>query len=344
MTDCAATISVVAGTITTSNSSGISLRIRLFGVYSAPRRSTIVPSTIPQSTASRVAESAFATVDVIRSVDTVQKNGLATPAGEALSRELRLGLPSRLLGRVVAFDAVDSTNLYARDQNAALADDAILLADAQRAGRGRMSRSWYSERGSSLLVSMVKALLPVAAHNRLYPLSVAVAVSESIEKVCRVQPIDIKWPNDLQFEGAKCAGILIGSVSASRCVVGIGINVGEMVFPEDLAGKATTLSTIAGRSVSRMAVLAELVDAVDRRIVQVSTEEGRADIFTSYTRRLAHVGETVTMHRGDGHDSIAGELIGIQSDGAVIIRTATGDRTFHAGDVTTNPVPGRTVT
>lgn len=166
-------------------------------------------------------------------------------------------LEQSMLGReVIVLDEVDSTNDYLLGRSGELRDGAIVIAEAQSAGRGRRGRAWVAPRSAALLFSiLVKAgeAFPVADFPQLTHLA-AVAVAGGVEGA------QIKWPNDVYLDGHKLAGILV-EARGDCAVVGIGINVDTRPeeFPEDLEVPATSLRIASGRPVDREAFLCALV-------------------------------------------------------------------------------------
>src|SRR5262245_53660415 len=148
----------------------------------------------------------------------------------------------RLGSHVLFFPTISSTNDVA--VTLATAGDhegAVVIADAQTAGRGRRGRPWLSPPMSGLYVSIVVAPAPArVAPDRataLLTLAAGVALAEAVETVSGLAP-DIKWPNDLLVGGRKLAGILAEGITGARSsgyspvtyvALGYGINVGSIV-------------------------------------------------------------------------------------------------------------------
>jgi BirA family biotin operon repressor/biotin-[acetyl-CoA-carboxylase] ligase len=168
----------------------------------------------------------------------------------------------------------DSTNSVAL-RGAALAgqhpDDtpegAIFLAEEQTAGRGRSAHSWHSERGTGIYCSFLLRPPMTPSESLWLSLIAGVAVQDAVRETTGMTP-DIRWPNDLLLNGKKFAGILTEmSSEASKvhhAVVGIGVNVNQQSFPEELNGSATSLRLESGREFSRLEVAAALIRALDR--------------------------------------------------------------------------------
>src|ERR1051326_8661438 len=146
----------------------------------------------------------------------------------------------------------DSTNSVAM-RGAALAgqhpeetpEGAVFLAEEQTAGRGRSTHSWYSERGTGIYCSFLIRPAMAPAEALWLSLIAAVAVQDAVRETTGLAT-DIRWPNDLLINDKKFAGILTEmSSEGSRvhhAVVGIGVNVNQKSFPDDLNGSATSMS------------------------------------------------------------------------------------------------------
>jgi BirA family biotin operon repressor/biotin-[acetyl-CoA-carboxylase] ligase len=158
---------------------------------------------------------------------------------------------ARLPGRQIDwFDTLDSTMIEARRD---LQPGRIVGADEQTAGMGRHGRRWISEPGAGLYVSIVLVAKPVP----VIMLALGLATREAIGGAA-----DLRWPNDVLINGKKCAGVL-AHLEGDRIIAGIGINVSQTGFPDDLETPATSL-LLEGAQVTREDLLVALVEAVDQ--------------------------------------------------------------------------------
>lgn len=152
--------------------------------------------------------------------------------------------------RVDWFAELDSTMLEAkRDPQ----PGRIVVADRQTAGMGRHGRTWLSPAGEGLYVSFVLRI-PISP---VISLAVGLAAREAIG-----DPADLRWPNDVLLSGSKCAGVLVQS-DPDVVIAGIGINVSQRWFPQDLDTPATSLA-LEGIQVAREDLLVKLTAALDR--------------------------------------------------------------------------------
>ena len=134
----------------------------------------------------------------------------------------------------------DSTNLDAR---AGRPGD-VFTADFQTEGRGRLDHRWHSARGANLALS---AVLPVAGIDPGFvatlPLAVGLAVVRALRSLAAEFSPVLKWPNDVLVDGRKLAGVLCERVD-DRVIAGIGINVREIEFPDEIAGRSISLAAL----------------------------------------------------------------------------------------------------
>jgi len=179
-------------------------------------------------------------------------------------------LTTQRLGRSLELrEITDSTNDDARAAAGAGAPDGhLVLADAQRSGRGSRGRGWDSPGGTDLYLSaVVRTQLPLA---QLAPLTLAVGlgVAEAADAFLPSgKRAAIKWPNDVWVGRAKLAGVLVESASSGESslplIVGIGLNVNRRTFPAQLDTPATSLRLERGEPADRVQVLVELLARVE---------------------------------------------------------------------------------
>jgi BirA family transcriptional regulator, biotin operon repressor / biotin---[acetyl-CoA-carboxylase] ligase len=258
---------------------------------------------------------------------------------DALPRDLADALASatnrlgRLASRIVYLPTTGSTNDVASSL-AASADHegAIVIAGAQTAGRGRRGHAWLSPPGSGLYVSVV--LTPARATDRdrattLITLAAGVALAEGLETATALR-VDLKWPNDLFVARRKLGGILSEGV-ADAVVVGYGINVSEMAFPPDLAGRATSLETEAANPVDRARVLAETLVALARRYDDLLA--GRFDAILDEWRARAPAARGARVSWTTSSGTQIGVTDGIDDRGALLVRMNARTERIVAGEV-----------
>ena len=142
-------------------------------------------------------------------------------------------------------------------------EGAVVTADEQTAGRGRLGRRWLAPPGTSLLCSI--QLRPTVVASRLPELTgVATrACAQAIEEVAGILP-EVKFPNDLLVDSRKLAGIL-AEAREGRVVLGVGVNVNIRAtdLPLDVDKPATSLLLETGRKVDRANLLVAVLDRLE---------------------------------------------------------------------------------
>jgi BirA family biotin operon repressor/biotin-[acetyl-CoA-carboxylase] ligase len=173
----------------------------------------------------------------------------------------------------------------------------------------------------------------------LLTVAASVAVAEAVDAFVSPHRAALKWPNDVLLEGRKTCGMLLESSFSSRqeaeiVILGVGLNVNQTTFPDELADTATSLRLITGRTVPRTSLFARLLTCLEARYDAVLAGKD-APVRDAFHNRLVHRGDTVSFRVPDTGDTISGVIRGITETGALRLDTADGPQILHAGDVTT---------
>jgi len=230
----------------------------------------------------------------------------------------------------VRLATVDSTQSEIfRLAEAGAADGTVVVADTQRRGRGRRGRGWHDVPGESVLVSLlVRPRLAVAALPQLSFVA-AVAVAEALEATTRLTP-RLKWPNDVLARGRKVAGILLesrsGGAEGPAVVVGIGVNLAQRAFPEELADRATSVLLETGRAPERDAVLEALLESFERWRGRLE-RDGFAAVRDAWRARTETLGRRVRV------EGISGTAVDIGEDGALLVDEGGRVRRVISGEL-----------
>jgi BirA family biotin operon repressor/biotin-[acetyl-CoA-carboxylase] ligase len=269
----------------------------------------------------------------------------SAPLPEELAKTLAAARPrfGRFGSRIIYFPVTGSTNdiaaiLASQDDG----EGAVVIADAQTAGRGRRGREWFSPAGSGLYVSIV--LRPGRSPDpgrgraaRLLTLAAGVALVEAVQTATGLR-VDLKWPNDLYIGRRKLAGILAeaaGSGPDDWIVLGYGINVGAAAYPPELGDRATSLESELGRHVDGAQLLVESLASLARRYDDLL--EGRFDAILDAWRARAPAarGARVAWITGATMSGAAsGVTAGIDDDGSLLVLVDDRVERIVAGEVT----------
>ena len=208
----------------------------------------------------------------------------------------------------------------------------LIVADRQTAGRGRGTNRWWTGPGS-LAFSLLLDPCPSAGDRRsqspLVALAAAVAIAETVGPLLPSETVGIHWPNDVMAAGRKLAGVLVEVLADGRAVVGIGINTNCTLAdaPSELRQTATTLLELTGRQHDQTAILVDLLGRFERGLAQLGSEPER--IGARADALCLQRGKTLTIQLGNR--LTAGRCAGIAADGALLLDTPEGRRTFHSG-------------
>jgi BirA family biotin operon repressor/biotin-[acetyl-CoA-carboxylase] ligase len=234
------------------------------------------------------------------------------------------GAQARSLGHTIhPLEEVVSTQIEAARLAAeGAAEGTVVTATHQNAGRGRRGRPWLDAPRQSLLMSMV--LRPPIAPGLAPQLSLvaAVAVADALGRAGVTAAI--RWPNDVMVGNRKICGLLPEAVTSregalEHVILGIGLNVNQADFPAPIRELATSMRIETGgeRAVDEMlaSVLVALEDRY-RRFVQA----GLSALLPAWLERAQGIGGRATS--ADGREGIA---VGLDLDGALLLRTDSGE-------------------
>ena len=225
--------------------------------------------------------------------------------------------------RIVRLKSVDSTNRYARMlAREGAAHGTLVVAEEQTEGRGRRGRGWISPAGEGLFMSLIVRPDDGADIRPLLSLHTAMAVAMAIERVAGLDA-KIKWPNDVVCQGRKVCGILLemdmqdGQISS--VVAGVGVNVHQTQFPEEIAHTASSLDLLSGRRISRSALAEAFLTAFGE--VQAMDE---AAFMQAYRARSATLGQRVQVIALT--ETYTGTALEVTPEGSLIVEDEEGQR------------------
>jgi len=251
---------------------------------------------------------------------------------------VRQALQTRWLGRALRFLAeTDSTNRIAAEWAAAGAPHgAAVIADAQRAGRGRHGRSFFSPAGRNLYTSLVLRGQALPLQPTLVLAAGAAAAQTLAQALGDAQRVALKWPNDVLLGGRKSAGILMelgGGGDFGILGIGVNLNLAPQEWPESLRGLATSLRAESGAVVQRAAFAAALYGNLEA-MLDLHNRAGFAGVRPAFERFFRQQGAQVRVADLAGAVVAEGRVRGVAGDGALRIATAEGgEARVLAGDV-----------
>ena len=250
----------------------------------------------------------------------------------------RLG-KTKVIGRdIQVFEQTTSTNdvieKLARD---GVREGAVVFAESQTKGRGRLGRKWMSPTRKGLWFSIL--LRPQLNPQEATQLTVAsaTALRRAIKTITGLDS-EIKWPNDLLVDGKKIVGILTemsAEVDRVRHVIlGIGVDVNQDVaeFPEELRKLATSLKIASGEPICRAELAVEILRELDFDYTRITSGKFSA-VADEWEAGCITIGRNVTVLIGDR--KMRGRAEALDDDGALLVRTEHGHlERIIGGDVT----------
>jgi BirA family transcriptional regulator, biotin operon repressor / biotin---[acetyl-CoA-carboxylase] ligase len=259
-----------------------------------------------------------------------------TRGAEPIPADLAAAIDEPTRRRVRFFTSLGSTN----DAALTLAqhgapEGTVVVADMQRAGRGRLGRQWFSPPGAGLYVSVVRR--PASHEWTLMTLAAGVAAARAVLAATGL-PVERKWPNDVVIgrPWRKLGGVLCESLSAGgdadAVVVGIGLNVRTTTLPPELASSATSIEAELGRPVERGPLLSALLHEVDA--VLGDLRAGRRGAVRDAWKKLGAAGLAGAAVRWHDEDTVlTGHARDIDEDGALIATSGARSTRIVSGEV-----------
>ncbi len=245
-------------------------------------------------------------------------------SAEAIQVNLRHGVDVTLL------DEVDSTNNEAKRM---LSDGyegtGLVVARRQTAGRGRLGRSFYSPAGTGIYMTLIRRPREGMRQVTRVTAAAALAVCRAIESLTDLRP-GIKWVNDVYLDGKKICGILseavtdVESGSVQSVIVGIGVNITTADFPEEIAGRVTSLGVELSPSV--------LIAAICDSLLDLWEDLSDPAIMEGYRARSVVIGKEIDFYAGDVKRS--GVAVDIDENGGLIVNCDRERVVLQTGEIT----------
>ena len=225
--------------------------------------------------------------------------------------------------KIIPFQSIDSTNSYLKENFKSLAEGDVCFSLHQTGGKGRRGRVWQDE-GKDLLLS----ILFLEGLNEKLALALPLLSGAAVAQTLVGLGFDpkIKWPNDVLLNDKKCCGILVEGVSETSIdaiISGIGINLNEDSFPEDIAYKATSLHIQSGLTYDPKEVLSLFLKEFDE--LYEDYKRGGKRYLTLIRERFYLLGKEVYLNYHN--ENLSGTVEGIDDEGSLLLND--GKRVHH---------------
>lgn len=244
---------------------------------------------------------------------------------------------------VLYFDTIDSTNTKAQElAEKGYPSGTLVIADKQESGKGRRGRSWVSPSGTGIFMTLM--IKPDINPNNasMLTLVAALAVAKAITSVTGEEAM-IKWPNDIVVNGKKVCGILTEMNAQfdyiNHIVVGIGINVHNESFPEEISQMASSLMIEAGgKRFHRAQIIAETMSYFEQYYDTFLKTQDLSALVREYDELLVNRNKSVRVL--DPKEPFDGKAMGITSKGELIVDTWESRKLVSSGEVSVRGIYG----
>lgn len=244
---------------------------------------------------------------------------------------------------ILYFDSIDSTNTRAQElAEKGYPSGTLVVADKQIAGKGRRGRNWESPSGCGIFMTLM--LKPDINPNNASMLTLvsALAVAKALADITG-KDAKIKWPNDIVIDGRKVCGILT-EMSAqfdyiNNIVIGIGINVNNSSFPEEISATASSLRLLSGGKKYRRAEIIEKIMEYFEKYYSIFLEtEDLSALVNEYDAMLVNMKKQVKVL--DPKEPFEGKAMGITKTGELIVDTWESRKLVSSGEVSVRGIYG----
>lgn len=244
---------------------------------------------------------------------------------------------------VLYFDTIDSTNTKAQEiAEKGYPSGTLVVADKQESGKGRRGRSWVSPSGTGIFMTLM--IKPDINPNNasMLTLVAALAVAKAITSVTGEEAM-IKWPNDIVVNGKKVCGILTEMNAQfdyiNHIVVGIGINVHNESFPEEISQMASSLMIEAGgKRFHRAQIIAETMSYFEQYYDTFLKTQDLSALVREYDELLVNRNKSVRVL--DPKEPFDGKAMGITPKGELIVDTWESRKLVSSGEVSVRGIYG----
>lgn len=243
------------------------------------------------------------------------------------------------------FEIIDSTNKKAKElAERGCGHGTLVTADCQEVGMGRRGRSWSSESGTGIYMSLILRPEMEPADASSITLVAAIAVAKAIKILIGNVDITpfIKWPNDIVLNKKKVCGILtemsLKQTAIDYIIVGIGINVTTQAFPEEIVQTASSILVETGQVIEKELLISNVWQQFEVYYDFFTKTKDLSAFKEEYERLLINKDEKVKVLNPTGE--YEGCAKGITKTGELIVETSSGVRFVSSGEVSVRGLYG----
>jgi len=243
-----------------------------------------------------------------------------------------------IFGKEIFFyETVGSTNTVAADLFEKTSEGAVVLAEGQKMGRGRLGRTWISPAGVNIHMSVILRPKIEFKDATLITIMAAVACASALRKTTGLD-VSIKWPNDLIVSGKKLGGILTdlktekGTIIAAIVGIGINVNSDTDAFPGEVYKIATSVKKETGNLFSREEIAIAVLGEMNKWYTVLQREDNNM-LLSEWKRLTSTLGRQVVVILGE--ETWSGIADSIDGEGRLLLKLPSGEiKRISSGDLT----------
>jgi BirA family transcriptional regulator, biotin operon repressor / biotin---[acetyl-CoA-carboxylase] ligase len=235
------------------------------------------------------------------------------------------------------YETVGSTNTVAAELSEKISEGAVVVADGQERGRGRLGRTWISPAGVNIHMSVILRPIMEIRDATLITIMAAVACATALRKATGLD-VSIKWPNDLTVSGKKLGGILTdlktekGTIVAAIVGIGINVNSDTDIFPGEVNKIATSVKKETGNLSSREEIAVAVLDEIDKWYTILQGRDNNM-LLSEWKRLTSTLGKKVAVIVGE--ETLNGVAEAIDDEGRLLLKLPSGEiKRISSGDLT----------
>lgn len=254
---------------------------------------------------------------------------------ELLNKSL---VQKNLLSRIIYFEELASTNGYSKENHFELEDNTIVLTSNQTNGKGRFGRPWYTAKNENLTFTLIKDYgirIDEIHMMNFYTSYILFLTIKLMSDNFRSNELFLKWPNDLLLNRKKIAGILLDvkdlNSDLKKFIIGIGINVNQQNFPEEIKLKASSLKN---EFKTDFIIEDLLIEFIEQYYKNLNLLEDSIQLMHLWKSNSDFFGKKVKFTQFADGNVAEVKLVDIDFDGGLIVSDDSGKLSkFYSGEI-----------
>jgi len=273
-------------------------------------------------------------------IDSSSKKGyrLVSPYNITNKFDIVKNLSTRIIGKrgIYFFQETNSTNIQAfKLASKGVDEGAIVIAEHQTHGKGRLGRKWVSLPGKNLHLSVILRPEILISYAPRLTLTTAVALSETLDDF-KIFNHRIKWPNDILINNKKLSGILTemkeDGDKIDFIIIGLGINLNAAFddYPDDIKDSVISLKEFTKTEINRIKFIQSFLENFERNYFNFIIG-GFNEILKKWVEKSSIINQKIKVIEHD--NTFTGVVKEVTSDGSLIVQAGKKIHTVNSGDI-----------